>query len=789
MKNNYLSSILLCLGFYLFIHSNANAQHFIEITDGPLMGTKMETMVGWHKKYCDLKLNTEFNARFCSQRYGANLNDITSEIDLGLELDDVGVCYRGGGASYDIKAHNVNYSEGSGIIIINNQLNEPDDEMFITGTEIIPDTNFFSISLSYNSGKILENAGITAFKFKILSVEDNSSDEVIWEDGQFDGGIQSWSTVGISCGGIGQDPAEAIWIYDAEGAAYKGGSKLSSIASVTACNGAMVFNSFMYDTNGQQPGDGSCTIYQIGELISPNIDISSLPAGAPVTLTFYQSVSHGNSEYFVAWSNDGGASWQQKLINDDLEFGDFIAGKKMRVRLEGTEASPNFKVKFIYHGNYNYWIIDDVKLVKAAQFNITTNDDWMAGAPYPTVPSSMNVPITFMANVSNTGYDPMTGTILSARVFNDFGEEVHLSQNSITSPGAIQGTILPGSEINNSVFGSYTPDQIGDYIIVYKLASNEEDEDITDNTFSKSFSITTENGGQWGREDGITGNIAMKFEEDEPVDWAYSNVFRGEKSGSIVSNVTFQVANADEIAAINGTAQFFIYECTDKNGDFIYTYDEYEIVGYNFFDFPLGIMKDAQINLNILDISTQEPKDVKIREGKIYVLSLVYKAPEDSPYTDLYWACSDKNNQRVIEYIGQKNGDYVCTHEMHAPWQMNGPIDCTPQRTLFQNTPVPYARFSVWTASSNNLQLDPLSFNLFPTLTNNVINISYNIKTDKAVLLEIYDINGKLVSAEKYFARAKESKVINVGQLIHGTYIAKITTSEGSISKPFNVIR
>ncbi|MBK6375361.1 MAG: hypothetical protein IPF67_20395 [Saprospiraceae bacterium] len=192
MKNNYLSSILLCLGFYLFIHSNANAQHFIEITDGPLMGTKMETMVGWHKKYCDLKLNTEFNARFCSQRYGANLNDITSEIDLGLELDDVGVCYRGGGASYDIKAHNVNYSEGSGIIIINNQLNDPDDEMFITGTEIIPDTNFFSISLSFNSGKILENAGITAFKFKILSVEDNSSDEVIWEDGQFDGGIQSW---------------------------------------------------------------------------------------------------------------------------------------------------------------------------------------------------------------------------------------------------------------------------------------------------------------------------------------------------------------------------------------------------------------------------------------------------------------------------------------------------------------------------------------------------------------------------------------------------------------------
>ena len=179
----------------------------------------------------------------------------------------------------------------------------------------------------------------------------------------------------------------------------------------------------------------------------------------------------------------------------------------------------------------------------------------------------------------------------------------------------------------------------------------------------------------------------------------------------------------------------------------------------------------------------------KIREGKIYVLSLVYKAPEDSPYTDLYWACSDKNNQRVIEYIGQKNGDYVCTHEMHAPWQMNGPIDCTPQRTLFQNTPVPYARFSVWTASSNNLQLDPLSFNLFPTITNNVINISYNIKTDKAVLLEIYDINGKLVSTEKYFARAKESKVINVGQLIPGTYIAKITTSEGSISKPFNVIR
>ena len=90
MKNNYLSSILLCLGFYLFIHSNANAQHFIEITDGPLMGTKMETMVGWHKKYCDLK--QELAEKYADERpkYTAGKNEfITSVINLAKgEYDD-----------------------------------------------------------------------------------------------------------------------------------------------------------------------------------------------------------------------------------------------------------------------------------------------------------------------------------------------------------------------------------------------------------------------------------------------------------------------------------------------------------------------------------------------------------------------------------------------------------------------------------------------------------------------------------------------------------------------------
>ena len=129
----------------------------------------------------------------------------------------------------------------------------------------------------------------------------------------------------------------------------------------------------------------------------------------------------------------------------------------------------------------------------------------------------------------------------------------------------------------------------------------------------------------------------MAFADGVRIDWAYSNVFRAENAGS-AKNVKFNIANADDLGEIGGTAQFYIYECEDLNGDFIYTDDEHDVVGFNYFDVPAGSAANLEVDLPIRDFGTEEVINLELKEGKVYVLSLVYQAPESAPTTSLFWS-------------------------------------------------------------------------------------------------------------------------------------------------------
>lgn len=126
---------------------------------------------------------------------------------------------------------------------------------------------------------------------------------------------------------------------------------------------------------------------------------------------------------------------------------------------------------------------------------------------------------------------------------------------------------------------------------------------------------------------------------------------------------------------------------------------------------------------------------------------------------------------------------------MHTPWELDGAIDCSTARSVFSGTPVPYARFGLGTLSNKDLKLAENTFNLFPTNTRDNVSVAFNFANATDATMEVFDINGKRLSNNKLENQKDQTNVINVGQFAQGTYFVRVTTPNGSLSKPFNVIK
>ena len=783
-----VSFFWMLLGLLSFANTASAQDYYIVITQGDdaIKGDTFKVGVAAYRDFCLEGIPAgEISTQICEPILAGDAANPAALIDLDPITAQAGYCERGGGIAFDTKAMNIQNAGAEGMLLANNDQANPNNVLNYGTKGAV--TNFWGLSVSYNSGQILKL--YPGFSFVIITkAVAADTDVIIWEgEGEFDGGLAPWTTVGISCGGADQDGALAVWNWAADGSTQGlyGGTKINS---PTVCNGAAFFNSDLYDTNATAQGDGPCSANQEGELISPIIDLSAYPEETAITMKFTQVTRQYQSEYFVGWSNDGGETWTEIPINTGIVLNSGYENSTQRIKLTGAVPTANFRLKFRYVGNYYFWIVDDVKLVEPEDYNALIDPNWMTTAPYPTMPLSQAVPVQFMTDVHNIGGKSLTSTELKAVITNEANEEVYSETVVLNSVGAAAGTVFSGDTIQNTIFGSYLPTEEGDYKVTYSVSTEEEDFDATNNSYSKTFTVTNADNGEWGREDGITRNISLAFADGVRIDWAYSNVFRAENAGS-AKNVKFNIANADDLGEIGGTAQFYIYECEDLNGDFIYTDDEHDVVGFNYFDVPAGSAANLEVDLPIRDFGTEEVINLELKEGKVYVLSLVYQAPESAPTTSLFWSSSDKINQRATEFIGEAQGDYVCTHELHTPWELDGPIDCSTARSVFSGTPVPYARFGVGTLAKKDLKLADNTFTVFPTNTRDNVSVAFNFANATDATMEVYDINGKRLSNNKLENQKDQTNVINVGQFAQGTYFVRVTTPNGTLSKPFNVIK
>lgn len=333
-----------------------------------------------------------------------------------------------------------------------------------------------------------------------------STDSIEQAIGQFDGGLNGWQAVSISdANGAG---GAALWTYTAtghsQGAYYDSTSSVASgLTSPTAANGAALFDSDFLDNGGVAgaSGAGAAPAPHTGALISPSIDLTGNP---DVLLQFHSYFRRfTTTEVFVGVSIDSGATWFDFQALDPLPSANaWSSTTKQYVdispALTGAATLNNVQIRFLFDGDYYFWMVDDVSLIQKPSYNLAFADyaPWPSWA-YGRTQASSNyyTPLAqvdkrlfgFGTRIWNYGMMDETAARLVIQV--DYEDE----QGNIVLSDFRDSTwfeVRANSDTIVTLPGSYEPDVPGTYTVYYTLVSGGNETLLYDNVDTQSFVIS-----------------------------------------------------------------------------------------------------------------------------------------------------------------------------------------------------------------------------------------------------------------------------------------------------------
>lgn len=333
---------------------------------------------------------------------------------------------------------------------------------------------------------------------------ESASQTVIWSE-DFSSGIPAgWTQIGT--------PSLALWEYRGPNTAppdsvgsrgcwagpLQSGNTGDPIASPTASNGFMIFDSDYLHSNGDRATNGQGTVPapHVGRLRTDTIDLSG-EAGAE--LTFYTFARRFQSAWFVAISTDGGQTFPDTLdvfplaevaVNASTAQNAYFQANISNIVANQSEVV----LEFIFDGNLSnsngsgryYWMIDDIELrrppANALVFTRATAPGTSSESPahdiiynggngYPRylhLPLKQSVPIEFDSNIYNYGSQTQTNVSLEVEIWDAANNLV----NTVSSPSVASLSPLDTAYYTTLTTNSWTPNTAGDYRIVYKAISD-----------------------------------------------------------------------------------------------------------------------------------------------------------------------------------------------------------------------------------------------------------------------------------------------------------------------------
>ena len=461
-------------------------------------------------------------------------------------------------------------------------------------------------------------------------------------------------------------------------------------------------------------------------------------------------------------------NWKSYTIYPDVDASNKYWSNNFVVSgIEITDKAANQSTVYLqwqWTGNYEYvWNLDDIGVYDSdpTAANDLTVGDFFYGLSSAVQPASQVATDTvgFSVDVSNRGTADQTNVVVKVEVATDTGEGIFADSTVI--PVLAAGVIDTTIELPNR----YAPElPSGDYQIRYTVRSdapdqygfNNEDGDpfyVRDNTFSKE-------------------NVGYGYTATQPADqgdWAVANLYRmGTGSQEKYMATTAQFAYAADDPSTVQTAIYLLRVRDDVSPD-LSDFDQSEllsssvdIVGYGNFS-GTSTSSNYQIQtVDLLDFISQE-KGVALDNGAQYFLAVQYSGASNTAYQ--------------VFNLDTKMF-FVSTAIISPTWFLGGFGE--------EYNAVPRMDISLATTTDNK-PLPESAFRILPNPVRETLNLGVQFAHPTDVTVTIANIDGRVIQIEDRKGLTSEKLSYPVAKLAAGTYLARIATPEGTLTKKFVV--
>ncbi|WP_306641693.1 T9SS type A sorting domain-containing protein [Sanyastnella coralliicola] len=584
----------------------------------------------------------------------------------------------------------------------------------------------------------------------------NLREETIWSEDFANGIPATWINTG--------DPELAVWEYrgpntNPSSDAGTRGSCLPDdvtfgepIQSLTADNGFIIFDSNYWDDNvgpcgsfGEGPAPGP----HFGTLETPSIDLSAYPS---VGLRFNQYCKNYQTESRIDFSVDGG-EWMPLWINDvPLNSGESSEDRFDRINVtEQLGGQSDVRLRFVFDGNYYFWMLDDIELFELLQNNIyvesatygdfnmddqghETGYEYME---YSLYPAEMAPDVQFGTNVYNYGAEDQTNCAMEVFLRNE------LTMDTVFTD------VTVATDLDTDEFWNFRADahQLGPdmapYTAHFNLTQNEEEDSPDDNHVIRDFEVTDV---VYARDRLSTEGIYIPDQAYAGQTYEVGNFFVITSDDQAVESVSIGVGVGSDP---NATVYARIYSVSIDN-----SISATEIASTDEF----GIIADSYNNVgdnNVMTIPFPEP--VELHQDSAY---LVMAGTTAGPSEVFFPISGDSPALTSMVRFFPNSWFYLVRTPLV---RMNfGPVS------------------NIEEATAQDIEL-----NVYPNPANAQLNVSYELEGSSNVQLIVYDELGQIVEEKALgnLPAGTQRHQVSTDAWADGWYVITIQTDKTRVNE------
>lgn len=493
-------------------------------------------------------------------------------------------------------------------------------------------------------------------------------------------------------------------------------------------------------------------------LITPTLDLTQLTV--PVlelwwSMSYYWGVSPNNNyDFIIKASTNGGATWTTLWKEDSAGTFSSFSYQKLAINLSYFAPSTNFKLAFQYVGSDGAALyIDDITVGDLIPNRLDYQSIWSGyvtfDAPfewsgYTQIPFGQSFPVTFAADIKNTGAATQNNVTLTAKELTTNTSASSNPTNPVTLAFNQNDTLEVADFFTLSAQGSYSFALTASSSAVNPTPYKDTAKVVVNSDVTGVFSRDHNNFDGWRTWNGTTGGnvdayqIANLYEITNPTK---------------ATSISFVVASGTSNGAI---VKVLLYEGWKRQ---LIAESNYHTITAN------------QINQNVTNNPVAVTLDFNGNYPQLMKDSVYFAAVQAFGGSDSVWLAIGSTNEQpnYTMYIYDTDNLWYYYPKGSRPSMIR------------LNT----------STSANVNEVEKTTANVFQNIPNpakNSTRISYQLNKRSKVSLEIYDLTGRKVMElnEGTQNEGYHNIDINVSNLTSGTYF--YTLKADNYSKTLKMI-